>query len=623
MEIAAHYHGLGPIKPELLERIAHYVEKCPALISPPSVNALNTFPQADLDHADLAPVLKNLPVDHRERNRCGSLDFPVAATMGYIREIRLSNRDSSSLTPKRTALLDTVGSAVCSALQERVSRLVLWHPQRYDFVLTDAFEREDTRVDGDSMGLPLALALYSLITGTPVPRDVSATGRVMRDGTIRPVSSLKQKLAALERERWFVNRVLVSHQQKMDAGTASLNMIRVATLKEALDYVFPHAPEHITADIDLNRELENVKRQYDQYLIDTCIENTTGLIKYLEAPRHAIPKDRAVEALFRCYWRRGSCHCHKGAVQNTRSDLQKAETLYRENPGLILETDYWGSRINYAVLLKDIFRYKDAEYLHHHIQEGITRTGGLNHEKGKNIGSLSQLYLARGRFQKALDRQKEAMGMIREEDAHRNYGYLAQIQMRSGNLSGAKQSLKKASALLEEQGARGSAKTFYAWIFSEYLYRHIQTLKVPGKRHYSQVKYLLDKYPDTVSYVHALIRKFSGLAMILLGDHDGGLKLLEEAIDFFDGRSDPMLRLLGVSVRVEKSLWLIQKGQPENMNRDLRKIAKDLEIQSDIKHYFQKEIEILHQYLEMGETGPEARANLLRALCSLQDQIPY
>ena len=56
----------------------------------------------------------------------------------------------------------------------------------------------EATIDGPSLGLPAALAFYSLWTGTPLPRNVGATGQITRGGDVRPVddTGLDAKLHA-------------------------------------------------------------------------------------------------------------------------------------------------------------------------------------------------------------------------------------------------------------------------------------------------------------------------------------------------------------------------------------------------------------------------------------------
>ncbi len=53
--------------------------------------------------------------------------------------------------------------------------------------------------DGPSAGLAMTVALYSLVTGRPVPADVAMTGEITLRGKIMPVGGIKEKILAASR----------------------------------------------------------------------------------------------------------------------------------------------------------------------------------------------------------------------------------------------------------------------------------------------------------------------------------------------------------------------------------------------------------------------------------------
>ncbi len=54
------------------------------------------------------------------------------------------------------------------------------------------------RIEGPSLGLPLALAVLSRVSGRPLPPSTSATGQVELDGRVAPVAGIAEKLAAAQ-----------------------------------------------------------------------------------------------------------------------------------------------------------------------------------------------------------------------------------------------------------------------------------------------------------------------------------------------------------------------------------------------------------------------------------------
>ena len=61
--------------------------------------------------------------------------------------------------------------------------------------------------DGPSAGLAMTVALYSLVTGRPVPADVAMTGEITLRGKIMPVGGIKEKILAASRAG--IKRVLL------------------------------------------------------------------------------------------------------------------------------------------------------------------------------------------------------------------------------------------------------------------------------------------------------------------------------------------------------------------------------------------------------------------------------
>ncbi|RLB15129.1 MAG: hypothetical protein DRG82_12275 [Deltaproteobacteria bacterium] len=433
--VVENYGDLGPVRPELLARIVHYLDHFRAFISPKSIAAIGCLPPADLQYAGLTDI-PDAGSGERPAQSIGRIAFPAVTSGGLVREIRVVEEEGANMLSARLQALDHAGAAVYRVLKNYLGRCCCWTPGRFSFHVLDPYGKDDPAVEGSSLLLPLAIALYSLVTRIPVPADLSATAALGRDGKVAPVANIREKLAILNRERFFIKRVLVSAKQEMPGNMSGCRVIRVHSLDDALSITFQRPPDAacFSGDLDIDAEIRSLSDQYNRYLIDTCIENADELIRFLELKKSRTEREKTVPALFTCYWKKGSCHCHKGEVRETNGSLKKAVSLYRKYPGLVRGDDYFDARVSYAVLLKDIFRYGEAENIHKQLIEEMEQSRSLDHIKGKNLSTLSQLYLAMHRFGEAEQYQRRAMKLIRREELCRNYGYLAQIHTRSGAL---------------------------------------------------------------------------------------------------------------------------------------------------------------------------------------------
>ena len=134
---------------------------------------------------------------------------------------------------------------------------------------------------------------------------------------------------------------------------------------------------------------------------------------------------------------------------------------------------------------------------------------------------------------------------------------------------------------------------------------------------------LASKYPDIEWYVPGLIHKFSGLALLVEGNEPEGLERLERALHFFEEQFNPMMRLLGTTVRTEKGLYFLKIGQQALVKEDLMCIKDSLSLQKDIKKYFQNELKQLSRYLRFKNPGANEIEKVSEALDSIKKKIPY
>lgn len=626
LKVAEDYINLRHVKPELMERLSWYLDKFSQYLSPETMQVLKSLPEVDLRTFNLSEKIDSLknPV---AMPAYGRIYFPIITTQGQIYEIRVLREKIKSFLPLRLELFDQVGTPVYSVLQESLQCALFWDPRQFSFQTLNTFGMEDTAVSGESMGLPLALALYSLETKKELPVNISATAAVKRDGSIEPVEGLEEKLKALRRERHFVNTVFVSDRQEVNFALNGLKIVKVGRLNNAITKAFPEPvdPSIFPSGIEIKTEISRIEKQYQHYLIDTCLDNALRLTKYLESKNCPVSKEKTAEPLFTCYWRRGSCYCHKGQVELTKRNLNKAQVVYNKNKGIIRPHTYLNMKINHGVHLKDIFRYKEAEDLHKAISSEAETITGVDNEKAKNLSSLSQLYLAQRRFQKAVDLQKKAIRLFSKSERHRNYNYLGLIYTRAGDFAKAAGAFRQIFNLLEkaDSDTRKKDLPFYHLYFSEYLYQIGINQKRRARQRLQELHKIADNYVDITWYVPALIHKFSGCAFLFEGEENKGLMTLENAIQFFDTQFDAMHRLLGVTARGEEALYLLKSGQIEEATPDIKKIKESLCIQKDINLFFNEEIRAFSHFLRIKHFDKHHVEELCHNIEGLKEKIPY
>lgn len=112
----------------------------------------------------------------------------------------------------------------------------------------DVFEKNELHIhlpagatpkDGPSAGITLATAIVSLLTGTPVSKDVAMTGEITLTGKVLPIGGLKEK--ALAAMRMNVKTIIIPWKNKKDLEDIpaeyreKLNFVPVKSFDEVLD----------------------------------------------------------------------------------------------------------------------------------------------------------------------------------------------------------------------------------------------------------------------------------------------------------------------------------------------------------------------------------------------------
>jgi tetratricopeptide (TPR) repeat protein len=623
--VVENWNGLQGIQDLVLTSLADSVNRCRQPLSSDSRARLQTLPVAIRDR--FLPGIAIDPSASSSPPAIGRIWFPVVTSFGMVHELAIASGCFSTMQKERHEQLDRVGAATVSVLGRRIGMPVVWHPKRYSFWVFDPFGREDGRVDGNSMDLPLALALYSQLTQAPVPPDVSASAEVCRDGALKAVGAIDKKIETLVCERPDLSRVLVADGQDNIPKPYTRIAKQVADLQCALELVFPDAPAANALDIvlDITSAAATIQDQYDDKFYDTCLMNAEALISYLKGAGKDEPEFKRIPALFTALWRRGSCLGHKGDVDGAMASLAEAVSVYEGSRRWVREESCAECRNSYGVALRDVFRYSAAKEIHCQNEKDLKRIGTLGHIRAKNLSSLSQLYLAWGKFSKAAEKQNQVLGMIQEDQKERNYGLLAQICARWGRFDDAAVALDKQQRLLDKYCEQ--PHNFRRWIQAEFFYRQ----GIKGKRDcrtksFANLHALADQVlPEGTAINHytiALVLKFDGLARLAEGDEKAGLDRLKACIAYFDAIPEPMFPLIGAGVRAERALYHIESRKMEKAVKDVIRVAEVLTCDWFF-HYFESQVTALEKFRGVAEAQSDTIRDVVDALKFVRDAIPY
>ncbi len=166
---------------------------------------------------------------------------PVGGKILFIETSKMKGKGGLSLTGKLGDVMKESASAALTYLRSRASALGIDE---------DVFAQQDLHVhvpegatpkDGPSAGVAMVSALYSVISGRPLRRDVAMTGEITLRGDVLPVGGINEKvLAAL---RAGIKELVLPPQNENDVLEMPEKVRKEAvfryphTIEEALDFV--------------------------------------------------------------------------------------------------------------------------------------------------------------------------------------------------------------------------------------------------------------------------------------------------------------------------------------------------------------------------------------------------
>lgn len=139
--------------------------------------------------------------------------------------------------------------AAYSCFLSRAEKLGLQERDYKHYSIHLHFPEGATPKDGPSAGIAIYTTLVSLMTKTPVSKDVAMTGEITLRGRVFPIGGLKEKLLAAS--RGGIKKVLIPKDNVRDLAEIpdniknKLNIIPVSTIEEVLEHALVRKPAPI------------------------------------------------------------------------------------------------------------------------------------------------------------------------------------------------------------------------------------------------------------------------------------------------------------------------------------------------------------------------------------------
>ena len=90
-------------------------------------------------------------------------------------------------------------------------------------------------VDGPSAGVSMAVAVYSVLSNTPVDNSIAMTGEVSIRGLIKPVGGIAEKVEAAIRAGARKVLIPADNYQNIFRNLREIEVIPIRTLEEAIE----------------------------------------------------------------------------------------------------------------------------------------------------------------------------------------------------------------------------------------------------------------------------------------------------------------------------------------------------------------------------------------------------
>ena len=193
---------------------------------------------------------------------------PEPGLPGMMSRLRVAATPVSASLPVQLRFSSQLGGKMANSLSDEVSKFILSRHQGWpngfevDFSFQDRYEVKDDR----SAGLPCALLLHSLITGTEIDPSFAAMGNLAADGSVQPVESAMAKIHGAKRGKCNIVAIPNGNEDKLQdlllidgpVPFAGIQFHGVSNFAEAEALAFKEKPEAAALAVSEMQKVQEV-----------------------------------------------------------------------------------------------------------------------------------------------------------------------------------------------------------------------------------------------------------------------------------------------------------------------------------------------------------------------------
>lgn len=392
-------------------------------------------------------------------------------------------------------------------------------------------------VDGSSVAGAALLGAFSLLVGRAIPVDLMVLAELDTKGALRAVGGRATKLRTIARELPAVSRIVAPDHPELgeeSSPRAELELVEVAGAEELLRLAFGEGALRAPPDEAINLEA-NLLRGIALYEKEGAAVAAAALLQQVLALISSRRAAREDDALYRreeflALWRTAAARSQLGDVAGALALVERtaplASDLWRTER--IDATSYLGFNGTRALVLRDTFRFEEAEALLEESLEQQRKMRVGKREMARTLGNLGELRTFSRRFAAAEEALTQALAYLEEayvEEVPRALCYLGNLALARGDISGALE--RYADGLRRNQGVEIAAAINESYLrygqlralFRCDAFREVETLATET----------LSAIDPQRPYPRQMILMIRGRARLALGQREAGYEDLERS----------------------------------------------------------------------------------------------